>query len=128
MIRVTVSARHMSLSDTLKSYANEKSDKLERYYDRLQSVQVVFDHQSVNHLCEIIATGDHHNTFVAKSEHEDPYAAFDASAKELERQLRRHKEKLRNRKHPEGPANREPLAETPAPSDIPSSRLEGEAP
>lgn len=117
-MRITVTGRHMDLSDELKSYTNEKTSKLSRFYDRIQSVDVVFDRQAGNHTfgCEIIAKAGHQTTFVAKEQNDDPYVALDASAKEMERQLRRHKEKFRNRKHPNGLAEREPLG-GPSPED-----------
>jgi putative sigma-54 modulation protein len=43
MIRITVSGRHMDVGDALKSYATEKVEKLERFYDRVHNVEVVFD-------------------------------------------------------------------------------------
>ena len=89
-MRITVTGRHMNLGEALKSYANEQASKLSRFYDRVQSVDVVFDHQAGNRQCEIIAKADHHTSFVAKEQHEDSYAALDASVKDLERQLRRH--------------------------------------
>ena len=126
MMRITVSGRHMDVSDALKSYANDKAGKLQRYYDRVQSVEIVFDRRADSHLSEVIARADHHTTFVAKEEHEDPYVAVDAALKELERQLRRHKERFRNRKHPEGLMEREPLADV-APENPSRSSNEGEA-
>jgi len=108
-MRITVSGRHMSVSDKLKTYATEKSGKLDRYYDRVQSVEVVFDKASDHFVCEVIAKADHQMTFVAKEQREEPYAAFDIAVKELERQLTRHKEKFRNRKHPGRGTEREPM-------------------
>lgn len=113
-MRITVSSRHMNLTDELKSFVNNKTGKLGRFYDRAHSADVVFERQGGNHRCEIIVKADHHNTFVAAEEHEDPYAAVDATVKDLERQLNRHKERFRNRKHPEGLSAREPLGEASA--------------
>jgi putative sigma-54 modulation protein len=124
MIRITVSGRHMDVGDALKSYATEKVEKLERFYDRVHNVEVVFDKQAICHRCEIIAKADHHTSFVAKEEHEDPYAALDASVKDLERQITRHKEKRRNRKHPDGLPDKGLLA--PSPEDSSASSSEGD--
>jgi putative sigma-54 modulation protein len=110
MMRITVTGRHMTLGESLRVYAGEKTERLERFYDRVLSADVVFDTQPNAHLCEIIVKGDHHTTFVAKEAHEDPFAALDAAVKDLERQLSRHKEKFRNRKHPDDQVEREPLA------------------
>jgi len=127
MIRITVSSRHVDLSDRLKTYAEEKAGKLEKFYDRVQTVEVVFDKQNLAHKCEIIVKADHHQTFVAKEENEDPYAALDATVKDLERQLRRHKEKFRNRKHPDGVSDKEPLGGSSS-DDASASATEGNAP
>ncbi|MFQ5411609.1 MAG: ribosome hibernation-promoting factor, HPF/YfiA family [Phycisphaerae bacterium] len=124
MMRITVSGRHMDLSDRLKSFVDEKVGKLERFYDRAHSAEVVFERQGDNHRCEIIVKADHHMTFIAKEEHEDPYAAADATLKDLERQLNRHKEKFRNRKHPDGLGDREPLGEPPT-GESPATSTEG---
>lgn len=127
MIRITVCGRHMDLSERLKTYAEEKAGKLERFYDRVQTVEVVFDKQNLTHKCEIIVKADHHQTFVAKEEHEEPYAALDAVVKDLERQLRRHKEKFRNRKHPDGVLEKEPLG-GPSSEEDSAPATEGNAP
>ena len=37
---------------------------------------------------------------MASEEHEDAFAAVDLMLDKIERQIRRHKERLRNRKHP----------------------------
>ena len=109
-MRITVSGRHTEIPDRLKTYAEEKASKLERFYDRVQTVEVVFD-QEANHLsCEIIAKADHHTTFIAKEQHADAFAALDATVRDLERQLSRHKERFRNRKHPDGPPAKSLLA------------------
>jgi putative sigma-54 modulation protein len=102
-MQITVSARHIDLSQKLRSYAEEKAAKFARFYDRVQSAEIVFDQEGLEHRCDIIVRGDHHTTFVAKELHENPYAAFDMAEKDLERQLNRHKERFRNRKHSGGP-------------------------
>lgn len=124
-MQITVSSRRTELPDTLKEYSREKSGKLNRYYDRVQSVEVVFDVDGKDHTCEIIARADHHTTFVARERHEDAFGALDGAAKELERQLTRHKEKFRNRKHTGGGPPRQPLARAEL-SD--SGQSESEAP
>jgi putative sigma-54 modulation protein len=98
-MRITVSGRHMEVSESLKSYVQEKAGKLDRFYDRVQNVEVVFNQEAGAHHCELIATADHHTTFVARESHADAFASLDAAVKDLERQLNRHKEKFRNRKH-----------------------------
>ena len=108
-MNMTVTGRHVDVPAALKSYAEEKSAKFERFYDRVQSVEIVFDLEAGKSRCEIIVRADRQTTFVAKEIHDDAYASLDAAVRDLERQLTRHKEKHRNRKHLTDGSSREPL-------------------
>jgi putative sigma-54 modulation protein len=98
---VTVSSRHMEVTSPLKSYAEQKANKLKKYYDRIQEIEVVFDNGKEKKRVEMIVNAEHRSIFVAHHEHEDAYAGIDACVDKLERQLSEHKKKIRNRKHPE---------------------------
>src|SRR2546427_4254371 len=108
-MRIKVSRRHLEVPEPLRAYVTEKAGKLERFYDRIQSVEVIFDQEGTDHRCELIATADHHTTFIAKENHADAFACVDAAIRDVERQLTRHKEKHRNRKHLTGADDRQPL-------------------
>jgi putative sigma-54 modulation protein len=127
-MRITVTGRRTEVSDALKEYVDKKASKLGRFYDRVQSVEVIFDVDGSQHRCEVIAKADHHTTFVAKEAHDELYASLDAAVKDLERQLTRHKERHRNRKHLTGrDHDREPMG-GPSSEDQPSDvEAEGEA-
>jgi putative sigma-54 modulation protein len=99
-MRVTVTGRHMGVTGALKEYCEEKAGKLARFYDRIQAVEVILDGRSGVHTAEIIVHTDRAEPFVAKEQHEDAYAAVDLLLDKIERQLTRHKERVRNRKHP----------------------------
>ncbi len=99
-MRVTVSGRHMGVSDALKQYCQEKAERLVRFYDRIQSVEVILDGQAGRHTAEMIVHSDGADPFVASEAQDDAFAAVDLLLDKIESQLRRHKEKLRNRKHP----------------------------
>lgn len=97
---VTVSGRHMGLSEPLKEYCATKAERLVRFYDRIQSIEVILDGHSGKHSAEMIVHSDGSDPFVAREERDDVYAAVDVLLDKIEAQLRRHKERLRNRKHP----------------------------
>lgn len=100
-MQVTVSGRHMGVSDAVRQYCEQKAEKLTRFFDRIQSIEVVLDGNAGRHTAKMIVHAEHHDPFVAEESHADLYAAVDVLLEEMEGQLRRHKEKLRNRKHPE---------------------------
>lgn len=99
-MQITVSGRHMGVSESLESYCREKSERLVRFYDRIQSIEVVLDGHNGSHSAEMIVHSEGVPPFVASEEHEDAFAAVDLTLDKIERQIRRHKERVRNRKHP----------------------------
>ena len=109
---VTVSTRHMDVTPAMKTYADQKANKLTKYYDRIQEIEVVFDagkdktsKEKVR--VEMIVNAEHNNTFIAHHDEGDAYACVDGCVDKLERQLSDHKKKFRNRKHDIGEDKRE---------------------
>lgn len=100
-MQVTVSGRHMGVSDQLKDYCREKAERLVRLYDRINRVEVVLDGHDGLHSAEMIVHSDGTQPFVASEEQDDVFAAVDLLIDKIERQISRHKERLRNRKHPQ---------------------------
>ena len=98
---VTIASRHMDVSPALKTYAEEKANKLTKYYDRIQEIEVVFDAGKDKTRVEMIVNAEHKNMFIAHHDEGTAYACIDACVDKLERQLSEHKKKYRNRKHPE---------------------------
>ncbi len=99
-MQVRVTGRHMGVGESLKQYCEEKAGKLVHFFDKIQSIDVVIDGKAGSHAAEIIVHTDHHTPFVAHEQHSDAFAAIDLTLDKIEEQLRRHKERLRNRKHP----------------------------
>ncbi len=97
---VIVSSRHMDVTPPLKSYAEQKANKLEKYYDLIKEIEVVFDAGKDSIKVEMIVSAEHKNMFIAHHDQGDAYACIDGCVHKLERQLSEHKKKHRNRKHP----------------------------
>ena len=98
---VTISARHMEISEPLRAYADQKANKLLKYYDRIQEIEVVFDASKDGVNVEMIVNAEHRDTFLAHHGEGDAYACIDGCVHKLERQITEHKRMFRNRKHPE---------------------------
>lgn len=97
---VRVAARHMDVTNALKTFAEEKAGKLTKYYDLIKEIEVIFDASKDNNSVEMIVYAEHRDTFLANQSGPDAYACIDACVHKLERQLTDHKKKFRNRKHP----------------------------
>ncbi|MBN1362603.1 MAG: ribosome-associated translation inhibitor RaiA [Sedimentisphaerales bacterium] len=97
----TITGKHVTITDALRAYAEEKTSKLPRYYSGINQVEVILDGNDTGaHVAvEIIARGEHSNVFVATENGEDAYQCIDAAVHKLEEQLRRKKTKERDDKH-----------------------------
>ena len=94
-----ISGRHIEITDAINEYAKTKTDKLHRYFDRIQEILVVIDKHDREFETELILDIEHHGPIIAKSKREDLYASIDRVIDKAERQLTDHKNKLRNQKH-----------------------------
>ncbi len=101
-MQIVVSARHADITNEMKEYAQRKASKLLKYYDRIQEIEVILDQDSAARRVEIIVNAEHKNMFVASENGPDLFACMDLAVDKIGRQLTRHKEKHRNRKHPQG--------------------------
>lgn len=84
----------MEVTPALKIFAQEKFDKLERHFDKITAINVVFDVEKLRQIAEatiLVSKGELH----ASSESEDMYTAIDTLVDKLDRQLIKHKEKMR---------------------------------
>jgi len=104
---VTISGRHMDVTEALKNFAEQKANKLTKYYDRIQEIEVVMDAGKDSTTVEMIVNAEHKNMFIARHDEGDAYACIDGCVDKLERQLSEHKKKFRNRKHDVGEDKRE---------------------
>src|SRR3954471_3810107 len=93
---VTISGRHMDVTEALKNFAEQKVSKLTKYYDRIQEIEVIFNAEKDNVGVEVIVNAEHNDVFIAHQGGADAYASLDACCEKLERQLSEHKKLHRN--------------------------------
>jgi putative sigma-54 modulation protein len=92
-MQININGHHVDLTDSMQDYVNEKFQKLERFFDHINSVHVVFKVEKLRQIAEAtlhVNQGEIH----ASSDDENMYAAIDSLVDKLVRQLNKHKEKL----------------------------------
>lgn len=98
-----ITAKHIEITEAIRTYAEEKTSKLPRYYNSINQIEVIIDSDSSEKVSvEIIARAEHGNIFIACETGEDAYKCINIVVHKLERQLRRKKTKERNNKHTAG--------------------------
>ena len=108
-MNVIVKARHMETSDSIRQYVESKTAKLERIYAGIQSVEVILETEADHCVVEIIAQASKKHTFVASQRDANMYACVDMCLDKVAAQIRRFKDKVRDR---HGPALSETLPES----------------
>ncbi len=97
-MNITVNARHMHITEAIRDYAREKTLKLEHYFDRITSAEVLMDLDGGMPLVEVIVSASHNITFIGKHRGDDMYGCIDNAIHKVTEQVRRHKDKVRSRK------------------------------
>ena len=92
-MQVSITGRHVELTDALKAYVHDKLGHLKHSFDHVLDVHVVLTVEKHRQRCEITI---HANgvTIHAKHETDDMYASIDGVVDKLNRQLKRYRAKL----------------------------------
>lgn len=93
---ITVTGRHVLVTDAMKDYAFEKIGKVERFNLRIIDVIVTMDIQKLQHIVNIeLKVNDFRLKSTAISD--DMYASLDKAIDKVQAQLRRYKDRLNDR-------------------------------
>jgi putative sigma-54 modulation protein len=83
----------VDITQALRAYVESKFERLERHFDNMTNIHVILSIQKERQKAEATIHVSRGNLF-ADAEHEDMYAAIDELVDKLDRQLKKHKEKL----------------------------------
>ncbi len=95
---LSIAFQHMDPSEAVKAYAEEKSRKLEKYFQGKIHVTWHFSIEKMFHVARCHLVGNNMD-FFAEDATEDLYASIDLVIAKMERQLRKHKEIVRDHVH-----------------------------
>lgn len=96
-MEIDISGRHFQVTEALKDYIAEKVKKLDKYSLKIESVHVILEVQKFHHVAEITLLGKNLR-LTAKEESADMYAAFDNSFGNIQLQIRKHHDKIKDHK------------------------------
>lgn len=96
-MQLNITFRHLDPIDSLKNYAREKVERVNKYLDKATEAHVVLSLERHLHHADISI---HSGNFLlrGKERSEDMYASIDLAMDKIERQLKRYKEKLKSHK------------------------------
>ncbi|MGR9100116.1 MAG: ribosome hibernation-promoting factor, HPF/YfiA family [Gammaproteobacteria bacterium] len=94
-MQISVTGHHLEVSEPLKAYVQSKFEKLERHFDHVTDVHVILSVAKVDQKAEATVQISGAKLF-AEDHQEDMYAAIDGLVDKLDRQIKKHKEKVTN--------------------------------
>lgn len=92
-MQIDFTGHGMDVTDSLKTFTQEKFARLERHFDKITSIHVTFHIEKLNQNAEatiLISKGEIH----ASASSNDMYTTVDELVDKLNRQLIKHKEKM----------------------------------
>ena len=93
-MQINLTGHHVEITDSLRNYVDSKFTKLERHFDHISNVHVILNVEKLNQKAEATMHLSGAEVF-ASSENTDMYAAIDSMIDKLDRQVIKHKEKLK---------------------------------
>jgi putative sigma-54 modulation protein len=100
-MHINLTGHHVELTPPLSDYVNSKMERLERHFDHVTDIHVVLSVEKLRHKAEAtmhVSGG----TLFADAVQEDMYSAIDSLTDKLDRQVKKHKEKLTDHHRSEG--------------------------
>ncbi len=94
-MQVSLSGHHVDITDSMRNYVNEKIAKLDRHFDKALNIHIVLTVEKLRHKAEATLHVSGGNLY-ADDVQEDMYAAIDGLVDKLDRQGKKHKEKLKS--------------------------------
>jgi len=102
-MNLTITGRHMEMSDALKAYIENHVKKLKVHFERVIDIDVILDLEKNRHIAEVNL---HANgvRIHSKESSLDMYASVDAVMNKMEKQVRKYKDRInRHQQRPERP-------------------------
>jgi putative sigma-54 modulation protein len=105
-MQLNLTGHHVDLTTPMRDYVNSKMERLERHFDHVTDIHVVLSVEKQRHKAEATMNVSG-GTLFADSVQEDMYAAIDSLVDKLDRQVKKHKEKLTDHHRSEGSISRD---------------------
>ena len=92
-MQINLTGNHVDITPALREYVQAKFARIERHFDHVTDIHVILSVEKQRNKAEatVHVTGA---SLHADAEHDDMYAALDLMADKLDRQVKKHKEKL----------------------------------
>ena len=92
-MQLTLSGHHVEVTDSLRTYVEEKMQRVDRHNANVNDLKVVLSLEKDRHTVEVTANLSGSQPVHASAEEVDMYVAIDAVVDKLDRQLKKIRDK-----------------------------------
>ena len=100
-MQIELTGHHLTITPAIRNFVNEKFKRLERHFDHVINTHVVLSVEKVRHQAEASLLVSRNKIF-ANATADDMYVAIDDLINKLDRQIVKHKEKIKDHHNQEG--------------------------
>lgn len=101
-MQVTVTGRHMEITDAIRSHVHERVERALVDFPEVLKVHVILQVEKYRHIAEVVIQASHHQHVEAREDSPDMYVSIDRVLEKAARQLRRHRDKVKDYRTREG--------------------------
>jgi len=94
-MQLNLTGHHVDVTPALRDFVSNKLERVERHFDHVGNVHVILTVEKLRHKAEATMNVSGARVYADATE-ENMYAAIDGLIDKLDRQVRRHKEKLKD--------------------------------
>lgn len=97
-MQITFTGRHVQITDDVRAFVERRANKLEGAFNFLDELQVVIEQEKTRFFAELTLLA-RKAAFHARIETHDVFESLDTALNRIETQVRRHKERMKDRRH-----------------------------
>jgi putative sigma-54 modulation protein len=107
-MQISLSGHHVDITDSIRNYVHDKIQRLDRHFDQALDINIILTVEKLRHKGEatLHVSG---NKIHADDVKEDMYAAIDGLIDKLDRQGKKHMEKIKSHRSRVEITTEEPL-------------------
>lgn len=97
-MQITFTGRHVQITDDVRRFVERRANKLDGAFNFLDELQVVLEQEKARYFAELTLLA-RKAAFHARIETHDIFESLDTALNRIESQVRRHKERMKDRRH-----------------------------
>ena len=92
-MQINLTGHHVDITPAIREYVEKKFERIQRHFDNITGIHVILTVEKERHKAEAKLNVSQADLF-ADDESDNMYAAIDGLIDKLDRQVKKHKEKL----------------------------------